>query len=325
MATKTFDVKWGIVSTIKAPAEAILNFSAHHLEAGAHRLLIYLDAPCPEARPFLIAHPKIRVFDCDDGFWAKHRPKGGKPKKVEVRQSLNATHAYRRQSDDLAWLAHIDVDEFLWANAPIGEILTSVPAASNWARTRPIEMLSKDSTSGFDKIAFKAFIPAGPDRSKIVERLYPRFGDYLKGGFLSHVAGKLFIRTGLAGARLRIHNVFQKNKVVSGGHELPEIDLCHLHATTWEDWQSHFRFRLEHGSYREDLKPARPREMGGITLHELLSAIETEQGIRGLQDFFDEVCHDTPELRQRLEREGLLRVYQLNLDAKRRKHFPGFG
>lgn len=325
MTTTSSDLKWGIVSTIKAPAEAILNFAAYHLEAGAHRLFIYLDAPCPEARPFLKAHPKIRVFDCDEASWTKRRPKEGKPDKHQVRQSLNATRAYRRQCEGLDWLAHIDVDEFLWAKAAISDILAALPPTCSWARTRPIEMLSQNSAPLASEMAFKAHIPSGPDRGPLVGRLYPQFGEHLKGGFLSHIEGKLFIRTGLPKASLRIHNVFQNQEPIPQGKELPEIELCHLHATTWEHWQKHYRFRLERGSYRDELKPARPREKGGVTLHEMLSALEADQGVTGLRSFFEEVSHDSPTLRQRLESEGLLRLHRLDLVAKRKKHFPGFG
>ncbi len=325
MAESRQEAKWGIVSTIKAPAEAILNFAAYHLEAGAHRLFIYLDAPCPEARPLLKAHPKIRVFDCDDASWQRRRKKTGRPEKHQVRQSLNATRAYRRQSDDLDWLAHIDVDEFLWAKTPISDILAALPKTSAWARTRPIEMLSQDHARRDEKKAFKGHIPASPERGAIVARLYPQFGEHLKGGFLSHIEGKFFIRTGLPNVSLRIHNAFQNQQQMRHGQELPEVDLCHLHATNWEQWQHHYRFRLERGSYRGELKPARPREKGGVTLHELLRGIETRQGIEGLRAFFEEVSHDSPELRSRLTAEGLLQIRDLDLDARRRRHFPNFG
>lgn len=60
-------------------------------------------------------------------------------------------------------------------------------------------------------------------------------------------------------------------------------------------------------------------------MHELFQMIETDSGEAGLRAFFDEVSADTPELRARLTAEGLLRVCDLELDAKRRKHFPEFG
>lgn len=318
------NAKWGIVATIKAPAQDILDFAAYHLEAGAHRLFLYLDAPCPRARPLLKAHPKIRVFDCDDASWQRRR-KGGKPAKHQVRQSLNATRAYRRQAADLDWLAHIDVDEFLWANSSIGTLLAALPQTTLAARARPIEALAGDAT------AFKGHIPKGPERGTIVGRLYPRYGEHMRGGFLSHVQGKIFVRTGLPDISFRIHNFFQdagkspedrlENPATT---ELPALELCHLHARDWPHWLAHYRFRLERGSYRADLSPARPRDKDGINLHELLSAIEAEEGEPGLRAFYDEVCGDSPALRQRLEQEGLLRIRMLNRAATRQKHFPSF-
>lgn len=324
MAKATQEAKWGIVSTIKAPAAAILDFAAYHLEHGAHRLFLYLDAPCPEARPLLKAHPKIRIFDCDDASWQQRRKKTGKPEKHQVRQSLNATRAYRRQSDGLDWLTHIDVDEFLWASRPIGEILSALPQTSLSARARPIEALSGDGS------AFKGYIPNGPDHATIVGRLYPRFGAHLKSGFLSHTQGKIFVRTGLPRLSFRIHNVFQKP--ADGAHsienpgicELDDIDLCHLHAPDWQHWLDHYRFRLAQGSYRAELSPAFPHSRGGLSKHDLLCAIEASEGEAGLRAFYDEVCNDSPDLRARLTTEGLLRIHNLDLSACRRKHFPDF-
>ncbi|MGR3758807.1 glycosyltransferase family 2 protein [Roseobacteraceae bacterium NS-SX3] len=310
------DVKWGLVSTIKAEPQDILAFAAWHLEAGAHRLFLYLDAPCPAAQPFLKAHPKIRVVECGERYWLQRRKQV--PEKHQERQTLNATRAYRRQARDVDWLAHIDVDEFLWSERPIAEQLAELPAGVHCARVRPIEALAGDPA------AFKAAIPPGPDRSRIAGRLYPRFGSFLKAGMLSHTQGKLFLRTGLEDVQFRIHNVFCKGEENPGQAELAGVDLCHLHASSWEDWLAQYRYRLAKGSYRADLSPARPREAGGVTLHELLSAVEAENGLAGLRAFFGEVC-GSPELRARLEAEGLLRLRPLPLEQLRRKHFPGFG
>jgi hypothetical protein len=59
-------------------------------------------------------------------------------------------------------------------------------------------------------------------------------------------------------------------------------------------------------------------------MHELLSAIEAEDGEAGLRAFYDELCADSPQLRERLDREGLLRLRDLNLTGLRQKHFPEF-
>lgn len=309
------DPKWGLVATIKAPVHEILNFAAYHLESGAHRLYLYLDEENPEAFSALKSHPKIRVTTCNERHWK--RVNNRRPVKHQVRQAVNATHAYHRRAE-VDWLIHMDVDEFLWSETPIAQPLATLPANVTSARIRPIEQLSGDGT------AFKAHIPAGSTNDAVLARLYPTYGEHVKGGFLSHVQGKVFVRTGLEGIELRIHSVFQDGTRDPDQVELPGLDLCHCHAPSWEYWQRSFQYRLDKGAYRAELSPARPRKFGGVTLHDLLSQIRAEAGTAGLRDFFEEICLDTPELRQRLEKEGLLKIRDLNLDALRRKHFPEY-
>lgn len=305
--------KWGIVSTIKAAPEDILNFAAYHIELGAHRLFLYLDAPNPEAFAALKAHPKVRVFSCDDAHWRKLGIK--RPVKHQVRQAANATDAYRRKGAEVDWLIHMDVDEFLWPDKPLPDILDALPEEALCARIRPAEALAGDGT------LFKGFIPAGPDRAATVSRLYPRFGAHIKGGFMSHVAGKLFVRTGLKPLEIRIHNVFRGKDMNPGEVALDSILLLHCHAKSWEDWIAAYHYRLAHGSYRAELAPARDPAQGGLTLHQLLNGIEAAEGEAGLRAFYDELCADTPSLRRALEAEGLLHRCDLQLDAKRQKQF----
>ncbi|MDK3016214.1 glycosyltransferase family 2 protein [Pseudodonghicola flavimaris] len=306
-------IKWGIVSTIKADEREILEFAAYHLELGAHRLYIHLDDPEQETFDRLKAHPKIRVFACDEAYWRK---RGKRPVKHQARQTANATRLYRR-ARDVDWLIHIDVDEFLWPGPPLADQLAALPADILCARVRPIEALAGPEP------LFKGFIPAGPEREATVERLYPRFGAFVKGGFLSHLAGKLFVRTGLGPTTLKIHNVFVGDQMNPGETELRDTLLCHNHAKNWDEWIASFQYRLSQGSYRAELAPSRPREHGGLTLHEVLSTIHDSEGDAGLRAFYDELCADTPSLRGALEREGLLHRCELDLTAKYRKQFHG--
>lgn len=304
---------WGLVATVKAPVTDVLNFVAHHVELGAHRVYIYLDAPDDTAFAPLKAHPKVRVTRCDDNYWSQHKRR---PKKHQVRQSANASHAYRRS--ELDWLAHIDVDEFLWTPTPVADRLADLPETALCARLYPAEALAGDGT------AFKTVPRPRERRQAITERLYPTFGRFLNGGFLSHVEGKLFLRTGLADIQFRIHNVFQDELKNPGEVPLDDIILCHLHAKSWEDFIAAYRFRLERGSYRADLAPMRPLLEGGMTLHHLLRTIEADRGEAGLRAFYDELCADTPDHRRRLRAEGLLHLCDLDLDRSRARQFPDF-
>lgn len=305
--------KWGIVATVKAPTRDILTFCAYHLRAGAHRMYIYLDDPDSDAVEALKAHRRIRPTLCTRGYWRKEA--GGRPEKHQVRQTKNATRAYHRR-DEVDWLIHIDVDEFLVSDTPIADILAALPSDVLCARARPMEALAGDPT------AFKAHIYARDGRDSKVEQIYPTFGAYVKGGFLSHVAGKLFVRLGKPGLKLRIHNCFVDGVENPAQIELSEIDLAHLHAKSWDDWLRAYRYRLAKGSYRPDLGPNRSRKTGGVTMHELLTEIEAEAGEAGLRAFYDEMCTASPELLQRLSDVGGLKRADLQLEAALAAEFP---
>lgn len=306
-------IRWGLSATIKAPDTDILDFAAHHLELGAHRLYLYLDAPAPAAYRRLKAHPKVRVTQCDDGYWQRSGKK--RPVKHQVRQTHNASHAYNRRAE-VDWLIHMDADEFLLPRTSVADPLGALPPEVLCARVRPAEALAGDGT------LYKRFIPPGPRRDAQVAALYPRFGSHVKGGFMSHLAGKLFVRAGLPDMVVRIHNVFRGEVMNPGEVELGEITLLHRHAKNWDDWLAAFRYRHTHGAYRADLAPARAREKGGVTLHELLAEIEAHEGETGLRAFYDELCAATPEQRARLEAAGQVFSHDLELSAKRGKQFP---
>ena len=310
---------WGIVSTIKADARTVLTFAAYHLDLGAHRVHIYLDEPNDETFVHLKAHPKVRVTTCDDTYWRKR--KRGRPAMHQVRQTMNATHAYRRIQTD--WVAHIDADEFIWpmpdAGAPrVADILTSLPSSTTTLRLRPLEALAGRQDH------YKSMVPPGPEREDEVRAIYPEFGSFLKGGFLSHTAGKLFARTGLQDVQFRIHNLLRDGEKVPGEAITSSLQLCHRHATSWDHWQSTYRFRLERGSYRPGLSAGFPRAMGGLSAHELLSMVEEEHGQDGLRRFFSEINAEHPRVFSELQSRNMVHHCQLDLDAKRQRHFPQF-
>ncbi|MEM6578275.1 MAG: glycosyltransferase family 2 protein, partial [Pseudomonadota bacterium] len=316
------DPTWGVVATIRASCKEILEFAGHYLGLGAQRVFIYLDEDEPTARSALKRHPNCRVIVTDDGYWKRRRKKRGRPDGHQFRQSVNATHCYNR-SPGVDWLLHADVDEFLVSTAPIAEHLATVPPTALSARVRPIEALQSDETDpppeGYQWC--KSFDPRQKVRRAQTAKIYPNFGLHLNGGFISHVAGKVFVRTGQEEVSLRIHNAFQGGVKEASPAELPGCQLVHLHAASWEEWWQRYRYRLTHGSYRPDLKAAAAYCTAAMTMHELLSQIEKEGGEEALRAFYDEVCVATPALRQRLKRQGHLHDVRLDLAQKRRKHF----
>jgi hypothetical protein len=313
---------WGVVATIKAPARDILDFAAHHLDLGAHRVHVYLDAPNAEAEQALRDHPKCRVILCDEDYWRRRRRRAGRPEMHQPRQSLNASHCLQRRPQ-VDWLAHIDVDEFLWPEVPLPAQLAALPDDALSARVRPIEALAPDPDDPPPEgVAwFKSCARLRGQRRVETEAIYPRYGAHLNGGFLSHVAGKVFVRTGVPGVHMRIHNAFRGREMDANPSEMPATRLCHLHATDWAHWRATYAYRLAQGSYREGLKPAAPGG-AGLNMHALFQMLEAEGGEAALRAFYDEVCVATPDLRARLKGYGHLHAIALDLDAKRARHFP---
>ena len=319
------DPTWGVVATIEAPDTDILNFAAWHLDQGAHRMHIYLDEDAPNARAALKAHPKCRVTVTDAQYWTRRRRNKGRPDGHQHRQSVNATHCYTR-NPQVSWLLHADVDEFLWPTKPLLPQLAELPEDTLSARAHPIEALSPDpgDPPGAHDIWCKACARNAAQRRADTAAIYPTYGAHLNGGFLSHVAGKVFVRTGLDDIKLRIHNAFRSGEMDPDPAVLAACKIVHLHGVNWEHWQAHYRYRLAHGSYRKGLKPAPHLDGTGLTMNALFAMLEKDGGDDALRAFFDEVCVATPDLRQRLQAHGLLHKVTLDLDACRARHFPDF-
>jgi len=320
------DPTWGLVATIKAPDADILNFAAWHLDQGAHRVHIYLDEDAPGARAALKAHPKCRVTLTDAPYWKRRRRHKCRPEGHQHRQSVNATHCYNRDPQ-VDWLLHTDVDEFLWPASPLAGQLAALPDETLSARARALEALSPDPDDppGLHEIWCKGCARLLGDRRSDTEVIYPTYGTHLNGGFLSHVAGKVFVRTGLDDISLRIHNAFRAGEMDPDPAELDGCKIVHLHGSSWDHWQRHFRYRLAHGSYRKGLKPAPQPDGSGLTMNALFAMLEREGGEKALRAFFTEVCTATPALRRRLEARGLLHKVTLDLETCRRRHFPEAG
>lgn len=308
---------WGLAATILAPAEEILRFAAHHLDLGAHRLYLYLDAPNPEAEAALKAHSKVRVRVCDAGYWKRHH--GQRPAKHQVRQTLNATHAYGRRAE-VDWLGHIDVDEFLWPETTVTGALAALPAGTLTARMRPAEALAADTPDPFaPATAFKALHVDRAARDRSTAALYPEYAAHIDDGFMSHVAGKIFLRTGLEGIEMRIHNARQGEVQNPGPADLAAVALLHCHGSDWADWRARFDYRHASGAYRAELGRKGP---SGMTRHAFFAALLETEGEAGLRRFFDLTCRATPAHCAALRAQGLLRVHDLDLATKRARHFP---
>ena len=298
--TDPAQLRWGIVSTVKAPLHRVAQFIAFHLDLGAHRVHIHLDVP-DQALADRLSHPKVRFIQCDDAYW------DGKPNRArsthQMRQVYNATRVYRMTQLD--WLAHIDVDEFILSPKPMPELLARVDVDASHVALKPVEMM--DSTG--DPHHFKRSASSS-QRGQI----YPTFGDHVPGGFIGTRSPKIIARRGLAEVRLGIHALRHFADVVPGAASLPGVELGHAHAPDFDTFKRHMTYRLAKGSYHDRNGEANRR---GHLIRMLMEDPDPD----ALRMFHTELCVPTDKRLALLAAHDLLRSETLDLDAKVARFF----
>lgn len=302
-------LRWGTVSTVKAPLPALARFAAHHIELGAARVTLCLDDPQPEVIGFFAGHPIVQVHACDAAWWDGVRDKARSTH--QRRQAHNATRVYR--TSDLDWLAHIDVDEFL---LPAGDMATLLAAQDETVaalRVRPAEQLSTaDGTAPAP--AFKLTRRHQGHKRAVLADIFPEFGPHLGEGHLSYFGGKAITRTGLAGLRIGLHSPMRKGARVANCSTAIDSYVLHAHAATWAGFERHLAFRMSRGSYRASSN-------GNKALNGVIEVLCEAEGTAGLRRLYDELQAARPDLLARLDRYGMLLRHDLQLDAKVARQF----
>ncbi|MCK0148742.1 glycosyltransferase family 2 protein [Marivita sp. S6314] len=308
--TKT--IKWGVVCTTNAPLLEVARFVAHHIDIGATHIYLFLDTPDPDVSGLLQGNPRVTVTTCDDQYWSGFGK--ARPEAHQLRQAFNATHALRQAKGVVDWLGHIDTDEFILSPKKLSTALKTVPDDSAAIRIFPAEALALPTEDAMPR-HFK-LSTTGPGIAKTaIHDVYPTFGSYVRGGFLSHLAGKVFARPGLGDVRLAIHRARVKGQDVVNTSVLDNVHIGHLHAPDWTTFVSKLTFRQTKGSYR--VKDGQEAKSVG----RLLAYLNDEEGEEGLRLFFEEICLDTPDLRTRLKRHNLLLTPRFDPNTSLQKVF----
>ncbi|MDT8854544.1 glycosyltransferase family 2 protein [Paracoccaceae bacterium Fryx2] len=286
---------WGLCTTVKAPAEQVLAFVAHHLGLGAARLWLYFDDPEDPAAGALAGLDRVTVIRCDADWW-----KGDRPEAHQNRQGRNMKRTWRAAR--LPWVGHIDVDEFLLPDAPIARALAAVPGDQPQVRLAPWEALHDPALPDdiFTARHFRAQMGGAAQAANRI-RVFGPYAPLLPSGMLSHSAGKCFFRTGVPGLQPRLHGAFIAGQRLDGGDFHPGIALLHFHAEDPARWKHRLQFRLTRGAYK--FNPA---------LQAHLAAADAG----GIDAFFDRVQTPSPECLALLGRLGLLRTTRLGLREK---------
>ena len=289
---------WGICATVKAPADQVLAFAAHHLALGADHLWLHFDDPADPALEIAARLPRTTAIRCDEAYWQGHGKR--RPEKHQVRQTRNIQRLCAEAP--LPWLAHIDVDEFLVATRPVADILATLTDDRMILPVAPWEALH-DPALPPDVFTARHFRAAlrGPSRAADRARVFGAYADLLPEGVLSHAAGKCFFRTGIRRLEPRIHGAFfAKTRLVNGPFP-PDLALLHFHAQDPDRWLASLPFRLTKGAYQYN-----------PPLQEFL--LSADPATRAA--FYAKVQVASPEALALLESLGLLRSETLDLRAK---------
>lgn len=286
---------WGLCATVRAPADQVLAFVAHHLALGATRIWLHFDDPDDPARAAVAHLPQVTAIACGAAYWAGLI--GRRPDRHQNRQARNMLRVYRQAA--LPWLAHIDVDEFLWPVRPVDRVLADLPADRVQLRLSPWEALHDPALPDdiFTARHFRAAL-RGPARAAERAALFGPYAPLLPQGVLSHSAGKCFFRTGIPGLEPRLHGAFLNGARLADDRFAPDIALLHFHAQDAADWLARLPFRLTRGAYQ--FNPALQAHLAACTPD-------------GIAAFYRAVQLASPETLARLRAMGALIEADLHL------------
>ncbi len=292
-------MEWGICTTAKAPLPQLLAFVAWHKHIGAAQIWIHLDDADEVTADVLNRIEGVTAIVCDDAYWSG--VKGGRPEAHQTRQTYNVRKIYKRNAVPV--LAHIDVDEYLYPQRPISEILDDWDDDIPFIRAAPAEALYDPDLPDdiFTARHFRLPFPHGVDADTRIKVL----GDYeilMPHNILSHRVGKSLFRSGVPDLKLSIHSA----KVGNDGGRIhtkyhPEIVVLHFHAQDKQEWLSVLDRRATRGAYRTNV---------------MLATFAVEANAEELDHFYEYTQTATPRMLAALAEAGLLIEAELGLRDK---------
>ncbi len=81
-STRSSMARWGVCATVRAPADQVLAFVAHHLDLGADRIWLHFDDPDDPALVLAAPLPRVTAVACDDAYWRTSW--GGAPTRIRT-------------------------------------------------------------------------------------------------------------------------------------------------------------------------------------------------------------------------------------------------
>lgn len=262
------DLHFSVATIAREPLPVLQSFLRWHLEAGAARILVYLDDPEDPARSVLAGDPRIDLRPCTPAFWAKLGLDAGA--RFTRRQRAAMTAAYREA--ETPWLLVLDADERMWSrHGSLSDLLARQPAEVESVRVQSAETVRIEDGG----TALRLPVPR-----EVVARVYGDDADLFRrrAGLVGHPEGKAFHRTGLSDIRIRLHWAEDGTGAPLRGPVLtPDTGthLVHHFAPDYDTWRRKLDWRAgAHGV----AGPLKTRIAG---IH---SSADPEAGFRALHD-----------------------------------------
>ena len=226
---------WAVVMTVNEPLSLVLSNVRWHLATGAQEVWVFLDDPQDAVAGPLSAVAGCHVISCDDAHWARHMQERERPASQMRRQTVNANVARRRMGAD--WLFHIDADEFIWQDSPLGAELAAGIAPQTEVNLPVLERLFPHDQA--QARLFDGRFRATSDLAQAeAAQAFGAFASFMKRGQYSHGAGKSGVRKD-DGLRLGVHNATMrkgKRLVRSARHISQAARLLHFDGVTPLHW-----------------------------------------------------------------------------------------
>lgn len=275
---------WGVVMTVREPAQLVIANVHYHLGQGAAEVHVFLDDPDDPVGPHLAGVSGCVVYHCNEDHWQTVNL-GRRPDRQTRRQALNANHVY--QKGGLEWLVHLDADEFLFQKRSLADELKFAPRVPGYLGlpVRERAYVHGQQASLFDGVFRVPFT----GRSAMMVPLYGELGPFLAHGVAGHAAGKSCVPVGRE-LRMGVHGPRTKK-----GKKLPPLHatstvLLHFDGLTRLHWVLKM-LRYAVGNPQRLIGPHRLAQLAFIEehcqglgeiceFHDMLKAVDDEQNAR---------------------------------------------
>jgi len=308
--------KIAIVTTIRAERENIQSFINYHLNINIDHLFIFFDNPNDENFGYFNRLDNISCILCNSKYWKSFECNANS--NIEARQVNNANLALKlAQEMQIDWIAHIDIDELIYANSSLKDILDSLPQDIDSLWLPPLEAIPKRMHY---KNPFKDI--------HIFKQLPDKTSQYYKGEcpaaffdgeyFRGHIGGKSITKISNKIKSLNLHKpIAQKNQQIKTTIST-KTSLLHYDCFDFNAWFTKWIRRLDGTATAS----GRDNRMTQFKLFQNAYNENNENNSKNLKKLYKRLYFLSGKTRKTLEKNNMLTFIYINqslFDSKPKK------